>query len=95
MPRTEKKSKNTGSALGIHAKGNALRSVVVWSLVVALTPIGLGLAYLLLVREPALQQAQIERVSAAYATQQSVNIKQMLSLLGQRMRGAAKSPLAL
>lgn len=95
MLRTEKKSKSTGSTLGISAKGNALRRVVVWSLIVALTPIGLGLAYLLLLREPGLQRAQIERVSAAYATQQSVNIKQMVSLLGQRMQGAAKSPLAL
>ncbi|MFK8047319.1 MAG: phosphomannomutase/phosphoglucomutase [Halioglobus sp.] len=95
MPRTEKNARNTATAPGISAKGNALRSIVVWSLVVALTPIALGLAYLLFLREPALQQAQIERVSAAYATQQSVNVKQMISLLGQRMQGAAKSPLAL
>jgi len=95
MPRNEKKSKNTATTPGITAKGNALRSIVAWSLIVALTPIGLGLAYLLLLREPALQQTQIERVSAAYATQQSVNIKQMIHLLGERMRGAAKSPLAL
>jgi phosphomannomutase/phosphoglucomutase len=95
MLRTENKSGNTGTKLGITAKGNALRKIALWSLIVALTPIGLGLTYLLVLREPALQQAQIERVSAAYATQQSVNIKQMLALLGQRMRGAAKSPLAL
>ncbi len=95
MLRTQKKSRSTGTTLGINAKGDALRKIVVWSLIVALTPISLGLAYLLFLREPGLQQAQIERVSAAYATQQSVNIKQMVSLLGQRMRGAAKSPLAL
>lgn len=95
MLRTEKKSRSTGTTLGINAKGSALRKIVAWSLIVALMPLGLGLAYLLLLREPALQQAQIERVSAAYAIQQSVNVKQMVSSLGQRMRGAAKSPLAL
>lgn len=95
MPRTQKKSRSARTTPGINAKGDAFRKIVAWSLIVALTPIGLGVAYLLLLREPGLQQAQIERVSAAYATQQSVNIKQMVSLLSQRMRGAATSPLAL
>ncbi|MCB1855123.1 MAG: phosphomannomutase/phosphoglucomutase [Halieaceae bacterium] len=80
---------------GIVASSNALLRVAALSLAVMLLAIGLGFAYLLLLREPALQQAQIDRVAESFSAQQATNIQHLLTGLEERMRGAARSPLAL
>lgn len=77
---------------GIVASSNALLRVAALSLAVMLLAIGLGFAYLLLLREPALQQAQIDRVAESFSAQQATNIQHLLTGLEERMRGAARSP---
>jgi phosphomannomutase/phosphoglucomutase len=95
MLKREKNPENTDIPQGISASGNALYRTVALALVMVLAPVLLGFAYLLVKREPALQKLQVERVAAAYAAQQAVNIKQLVSRLGARLQGAATSPLAL
>ena len=95
MLKRVKESENTVAPQGISASGNALYRIVALALLVALVPVLAGFAYLLVKREPALQKLQVERVAAAYATQQAINIKQLVSRLGARLQGAATSPLAL
>jgi len=90
-----KKRKSPSSPQGIEAKGNALYRIAAIAMLALLALIGLGFAYLILLREPALQQAQIDRVAASFATQQATGIHQLISGLEGRMQGAAKSPLAL
>ena len=95
MLKSDKKPKNTSGPQGISSSGNAYRRVVGIVLLVTLAPILAAFAYLLMHREPALENIQIEQVSKAYATQQAVNVKQLIARLGSRMQGAAQSPLAL
>ena len=80
---------------GITASGNVLYRIIALSLLIILIPVLLGFSYLLIVRDPGLQNVQIGRVSSTYATQQAVNIQQLISRLADRIQGAAKSPLAL
>jgi phosphomannomutase/phosphoglucomutase len=87
--------KQAGARHGIAARGNALRRVALSSLLVALVPTLLGFIYLTLVREPAVQQRQIGRIADSFATQQATNIHYMVVRLGERVAGAAQSPLAL
>ncbi len=65
------------------------------ALLVLLVPVALGFTYLISVREPAVEYTVIERVSQSYATHQAANIQQLFAHLGERLRGAALSPLAL
>jgi phosphomannomutase/phosphoglucomutase len=95
MLKSDKKIRNTSGPQGISSSGNAYRRVVGIVLLVILAPILAAFAYLLMQREPALENIQIEQVSQAYATQQAVNVKQLIFRLGSRMQGAAQSPLAL
>lgn len=95
MLKPEKKSSTAGTPQGISASGNALYRIVGLALLVVLIPVLLGFTYLLLVREPALQKVQIERVALAYASQQAVNVRQLFFRLGARLQVAAESPLAL
>jgi phosphomannomutase / phosphoglucomutase len=95
MLKSASKTKPPGNPQGISSAGNALVRIVTIVILAMITPVMLGFAFLLLLREPALQSAQVERVTAAYATQQAVNVKQLISRLGARLQGAAKSPLAL
>ena len=95
MLKSDKKVNNTTGPQGISSSGNAYRRVITIALVVVLVPILAAFAYLLTTREPALEKIQIEQVAQAYATQQAVNVKQLVSRLGARMQGAAQSPLAL
>ncbi len=80
---------------GIVGKGNALARIAATALVVQLVLVGLGFGYLIFLREPVLQQAQIDRVAASFATQQATNIGQLMSRIKSRMQGAARSPLAM
>ncbi len=93
--RKTKNKKASSNPQGIIAKGNALYRICVIALLCLLVPVVLGFGFLLAVREPALQNDAAERISESFATQQAVNVQQMFSGLGQRMRGAAQSPLAL
>ncbi|MFT5709452.1 MAG: phosphomannomutase/phosphoglucomutase [Halioglobus sp.] len=90
-----KNKKASSSPQGIIAKGNALYRICVIALLCLLVPVFIGFGFLIAVREPALQNDAAQRISASFATQQAVNVQQMFSHLGQRMRGAAQSPLAL
>ncbi len=51
---------------GISAQGNALRTLCAVALAVALVPTLLVFAYLLLLREPALERSQLDKVASAY-----------------------------
>ncbi|MCB1678587.1 MAG: phosphomannomutase/phosphoglucomutase [Halioglobus sp.] len=94
-PGVQRNTSATGSAQGITSRGDALRRIAGAALLVALVPVGLCFGYLLLVREPALQAQQIDRVASSFATQQATNIYSLLRRFDARMRGAAMSPLAL
>ncbi len=91
----KKRRANGSNPQGIIAKGNALYRLAGLSLGVMLLLMGLGFAYLALLREPALQQAQIDRVAESFSAQQATNVQHLLIRMEQRMRGAAGSPLAL
>tara|TARA_R110002110_G_scaffold205066_7_gene416991 strand:+ start:111718 stop:114357 length:2640 start_codon:yes stop_codon:yes gene_type:complete len=80
---------------GITASGNDLQRLAIIALLVILVPVVLGFAYLTLLREPAMQTQQIERVASTFATQQATNISSLLKRMQARIEGAAQSPLAL
>lgn len=80
---------------GITAKGNALRKAATMALLCILLPIALCFTYLILLREPALQQKQMNRIAESFAAQQATSLHRLFTQLENRMRGAAKSPLAL
>jgi phosphomannomutase/phosphoglucomutase len=95
-PETPGKSPGRASnPQGITASGNALYRIVTAALLVMLALVMLGFAYLIMLREPALQRAQIDRVAGSFATQQATSVHRLISNLENRMRGAAKSPLAV
>ncbi len=91
----EKKRVSTSNQQGITASGNVLHKIAALALLAVLVPLALGFAYLILQREPAIQQQQIARVASSFATQQATNLHHLLTQLEARMRGAASSPLAL
>lgn len=92
VPRQEPQA---NAPQGISAQGNALRSLCMLALAVALVPTALVFAYLLLMREPAVEGAQLDKVAAAYAAQQAHTIGQSLASLDQRIQSATASPLAM
>ena len=94
-PQTDKKSKAVNSPQGITAKGNALRKIGLVALLSILVPTGLGFSYLILLREPAIQQQQIERIASSFAVQQATNMHRLFARLKDRLQSAAQSPLAL
>lgn len=85
----------TGTPMGIVAKGNALITAGAAALLAALLPTVLGFGYLLLLRDPGLQEIQIAQLSSAYAQQQAANIQRTISQLEDRIESASRSPLAL
>jgi phosphomannomutase / phosphoglucomutase len=82
------------AAQGITVKGNALRSIAILALVIILAPISAGFTYLLLLREPGVQEEQIELVANSYAVQQATNIERFMARLEERLLGAASTPAA-
>lgn len=90
-----KRKVSASNPQGITANSNALNRIAVLALASMLVMVGLGFAYLTLLREPTLQQAQINRVAESFSAQQATTIHHMLNQMESRMRGAAKSPLAL
>ncbi|MBK6508540.1 MAG: phosphomannomutase/phosphoglucomutase [Haliea sp.] len=83
------------SPQGISAKGNALQKIGGIALSAVLIPLMLAFAYLILLRQPALQEQQVDRVSSSFALQQATNIHQLFAHMQDRIRSAALSPLAL
>jgi phosphomannomutase/phosphoglucomutase len=80
---------------GITAKGNALYRIAALALLVSLTLVAAGFAYLIAVREPMLQEVQIDRVAGSFATQQATSVNHLVTRIKNRMEGAARSPLAM
>ncbi|MEP6389652.1 MAG: phosphomannomutase/phosphoglucomutase [Halioglobus sp.] len=94
-PDKKKKKQNGGQAQGISASGNALHRVVMLAAMVAIIPLIGAFAYILLAREPGLQNAQIAQVTQSYALQQATSVSQLITQIDRRITAAAKSPLAL
>ena len=80
---------------GISARGNALYRIAGLSLLASLVLVAAGFAYLIALREPALQELQINRVASSFASQQASNVHHLVSRIKSRMEGAAQSPLAM
>jgi phosphomannomutase / phosphoglucomutase len=95
MLKKNNKTTKRDNPQGISASGNALYKIVGLGLLVTLVPMVLGFSYLTLAREPALQEQQVDRIAVTYAEQQAANVKQLFIRLGDRLKGAAQSPLAL
>ncbi len=92
---TRKKDDSAAAApQGITASGSTVLMLAAQGLLLALVPLLLGFAYLILVREPQLRQQQVDRIAAAYADQQASNIHHLQQRLRARLESAAKSPLA-
>lgn len=85
----------TRNPQGISAKGNALFDIGRIALLAVLIPVIAGFAYLLLLREPSIESAQLEHIADSYAAQQAVNIEKLLMGISSRVQSAAGSPLAL
>ena len=94
-PKPTKKVAQASNPQGITVKGNALYRINAIALLAALVPTLLGFSYLVLVREPAMQEHQIERVATSFATQQATNMHRLFARMKERIQGAAQSPLAL
>lgn len=94
-PDAGKGRKPGGNPQGITTEGNALQKIALKALLIIMIPAALGFSYLALIREPAIQDRQIEQIASFYATQQASGLHRMLTRLNSRIRGAALSPLAL
>jgi phosphomannomutase/phosphoglucomutase len=85
----------TNSPQGINARGNALQKIGGIALAAVLLPLILAFAYLILSRQPSLQEQQIDRISSSYALEQATIIHRLFSQMEARIKSAALSPLAL
>jgi len=83
------------SPQGITTKGNALRTIVGLALLTVLIPVALAFSYLILWREPVLQEQQVDRVASSFALQQATHVHRLFTRLKDRVQSAAQSPLAL
>ena len=85
----------TEVAQSISAEGNLIhRQWLIALLAIALSLI-VCFAYLLLLRDAALQEQQIVRAARSHAAQQAANIESLLLQYRERLSAAATSPLAL
>ncbi len=92
--RTASQEENKAPARGITASGNAIYTVTAAGLGVALLVLVLGFLFLLLVREPASRDSQLQQVSSAYSAQQAASLDAYISRLNQRLQSAASSAQA-
>lgn len=83
------------SPQGIAAEGNALQKIGGLALLTVLLPLLLVFAYLLMWREPALQEQQIDRVASSFALQQATQVHRLFDRMADRVSSAALSSLAL
>jgi len=93
--KKNKKEAAASNPQGISAKGNALQRLGGVMLLITLATTLLGFAYLFLLRDPVLQDDQVERVASSFALQQATRIHGVLVQLEKRIQAAALSPLAL
>jgi phosphomannomutase/phosphoglucomutase len=82
-------------ALGISAQGDALRSALLQGLCIALLPVVLALAYLLLLRAPAQQSELLGEVTQRYAAHKAATIREAVDNLRQRVDSAVRSPMVM
>jgi phosphomannomutase/phosphoglucomutase len=94
-PLKKKKKKSASNPQGITVKGSALGSAATLALIVILAPVLLGFTYLIALRDPGVNEQQLQRVSQSFAAQQASNIHSLLAGMKTRLQGAAQSPLAL
>lgn len=80
---------------GIAAEGNALYRIGIVALLVALVAACLGFSYLLLLREPALEKQQLDKVAASFTQQQATNLHLLFAGIVERVESAAQTPLVL
>ena len=80
---------------GITSGANMLQRYWAYCLLGSLTVIALGLVFMLLVRESALQRDQVVSAAQTYADQQAASIDNLLKSYVERLHSAAGSPLAL
>jgi phosphomannomutase/phosphoglucomutase len=83
------------SSLGISAGRDVLFQFWLYTTLGIMLPLLAGFAYLLFLRDPALQKSQILNASAGYASQQAAAVDQMLTRYRERLVSAAQSPLSL
>lgn len=91
----KKTSPSTDKPQGFSVSGNLVRRTGLITLLMALVPVLVGFAYLLLVREVDVQKDQVTRISQTLAQQQADRVTHELNQLEQRLQMAATSPLAL
>ena len=89
--QTANNGANGSSAQGITSGSSVLRRLTLRALVIVAVPLCAGFAYLLLLREPALQATQAEHISSAFAERQAVGIGQFQQRFRERIEAAAGS----
>ncbi len=94
-PGAKPESRSASNPQAITARGSALTRLALIALLIVAVPACLAFGYLILLREPAMQQQQLARVSAALASQQATNIGFMFTRLRERVTSAAQSAPAL
>ena len=91
----KKKKEIASNRQSITVKGSALGSAATLALIIILAPVLLGFTYLIALRDPGVNEQQLQRVSQSFAAQQASNIQSLLAGMKARLQGAAQSPLAL
>lgn len=91
----EKKGAATSSPQGIIAKGNALKKIGGMALLATLVPVLIGFGYLIQIREPLLQDQQVDQIASSFALQKATTIHRLFARMESRILSAALSPLAL
>jgi phosphomannomutase/phosphoglucomutase len=79
----------------VFSQGNTLRHYWLTALLATAISIAAGFAYLILVREVAIQSTQNQLVADNIARAQAANVQQMFNDFEDRLRAAASSPLAI
>ena len=93
--KKENSASNSDNPQRVFGRGNTLRSYWITALLATLISTAAGFAYLILVREVAIQNTQIQLVAGNIARTQAANVQQMFSGFEDRLRAAASSPLAI
>jgi len=91
----DKEAAGTETNQGISCDGNLIHRQWLITLLSILLPLLACFAYLLLLRDSALQEQQIVRAARSHAAQQAANIEALLLQYRERLSAAAMSPLAL
>lgn len=95
MAKQTKKAASSDNPQGISARGNALRKHALVALAIAAIPLLLGLGYIATMHQDGQQERTVTHIASSYANQQASTVGLMFNRLESRLRGAARSPLAL